>query len=84
VLFGENAPLPEAVQLPVFVTPRIVPLNAATEEVLQIVGVVAAITVATGDIVRFMVLLSAAQTPLLVEVNVKVTRPFALSAAEIE
>lgn len=80
VVLGTNAPLPPVVQLPVLVTPLTIPLNPIVLVLEQISWLGPAFTAASVLIETLTVSLTAGQGPLLVDVSVKVTEPFVISA----
>ena len=84
VLFVSKAPAPLVVHKPVPGVPVTIPLNAIVDCEEQMAWLGPALTVAISVILILTVSETGAQTPLLVEVSVKVTKPLAMSVAVIE
>jgi hypothetical protein len=83
VLEGLNPPVPELVQLPVVPPPPIVPASPSVEVLEHKDWFGPAFAVEGTLIFIITVSLTGAQAPLLVDVNVKITVPEAISAGVI-
>jgi hypothetical protein len=79
VLFGTNVPVPEVDQIPplAIVTD---PFNVSVALLAQTVTLEPALAVGAGVILTVIVVLTAVQPPLLVDVRVRVTAPAVISA----
>jgi hypothetical protein len=81
-LFGEKAPLPVLVHIPVLFKLCTVPVRDIIPAVEHITWLGPAFTVASGTMKTEVVLVTTGQGPLPVELNVKVTKPLLISAPE--